>query len=372
MGMEGRTHRASKSARGFFRILVSLIIPTLLACLFMLEIGLRILGRSPSNMSDGIFEQHNNSYRLKKNITKISRTPVYSCIIHINALGFRDRASGLRTIGPKPYILFLGESLTFGNGLDFEKTFVGRVAELLRGSNTDVVNLAVGGHKLLDQEEWFKDFLQNIPQKPLKVIICYSPLLIDGFDQPYTDIVVKNGYIFNKRNWILPYIRIVLGNSSAAYCFFRDNIRKLQIRVSDYNLMIARQLMEFYAKNNRLAAPEVEARLESSLERLDSEIRETGAEPIYVYLPLSTDFMLGNLIQETGANPDDYDVLFYLKLIQRHCLEHHIRLINVFPQLKELYEKGQVLNFIRDAHYNEEASSVIANVIFNGIYPKDN
>lgn len=339
------------------------VFPTVLVCLVILEIGLRVIGRVPSNMSDGIFEKYNNSYRLKKNITKISRTPVYSCIIHINELGFRDAASGPRTLGPKPYDLFLGESLTFGNGLDYDETFVGLYAQSMKSRGTDVVNLAIGGHKFLDQEDLFRDFSRTATRMPSRVIICFSPLLIDGFDRPYTDIVIKNGYIFQKSNWLLPYVRIVMGNTSSAYCFFRDNIRKIQARVSNYNLAVARELMSFYAKDNRLVEPSVSERLESSLDRLDSLIDGVRADPVYIYLPLSTDFMLEDLVRQSGRDPNDYDVLFYYKLIEKHCKKRGIPLIDVSPALAELFKKGQVLNFVRDAHYNAAASRVIADSI---------
>ena len=345
------------------RIVFLMVFPTVLVCLMILEIGLRVIGRVPSNTSDGIFEKYNNSYRLKKNTTKVSRTPVYSCIIHINELGFRDKASGSRKLGPEPFDLFLGESLTFGNGLDYDETFVGLYAQSMKSRGTDVVNLAIGGHKFLDQEDLFRDFSRTATQMPSRVIVCFSPLLIDGFDRPYTDIVIKNGYIFQKGNWLIPYIRIVLGNTSSAYCFFRDNIRKIQARVSNYNLAVARELMSFYAKNNRLAEPSVAERLEASLDRLDGLIDGVRANPIYVYLPLSTDFMLEDLVRQAGSDPNDYDVLFYYKLLEKHCQKRGIPLINVSPALEKLFRDGQVLNFVRDAHYNAAASRVITESI---------
>jgi hypothetical protein len=352
-----------KTVWSVLRAAFLIVFPTILACLVILEIGLRLSGRVPSNTSDGIFEQFHNSYRLKKNITKISRTPVYSCVIHVNELGFRDRSTGPRALGPAPYDLFLGESLTFGNGLDYDQTFVGLYARARMSQGTDVVNLAVGGHKLLDQEALFHDFSQAVAKMPSRVIICFSPLLIEGFDQPYADIVIKNGYIFQKDNWLIPYVRIVMGNTSAAYCLFRDDIRKIQTRVSNYNARVARELMDFYSKDNRLSDPAVSERLESSLARLDGLIKGVGAESVYVYLPLSTDFMLDDLVRQAGKNPGDFDVYFYLKLIGKHCRKSGIPLIDVSPALEELYRKGQILNFVRDAHYNAPASQVIADAI---------
>ena len=46
------------------------IVWTILVCLVGLEIGLRAIGRSPTNMAEGIADQYGDSFRLKKNITK--------------------------------------------------------------------------------------------------------------------------------------------------------------------------------------------------------------------------------------------------------------------------------------------------------------
>lgn len=349
------------------KIFFGIILPTVCACLILLEIGLRLTGQFPSNTTDGFFEQYKTSYRLKKNITKIQKTAVYACTVHTNAMGFRDKLVGAREFGSRPYFAFLGESLTFGNGLDYEKTFVGLMDQFMQPCGMDVVNLAVGGHRFWDQEELFHDFIRSVPKKPSKVLICFSPLFIEWFDRPYEKIVIKNGYLFESRNWILPYIRITLGNSSTAYCYFRDSFRKIQARLLNYDRTYARQQLELYSRNNRFADVGVAGAFEKKLEGLDEFIRSTGATPIYVYLPLSTDFSLETLVREMGRKAEDYDVLVYYGLLQKHCEEHRIPLINIYPALRTLAMKGAPINFGRDAHYNVPANQVIAETLFQAL-----
>lgn len=362
-----KSSEARKNVANVLRFALAIVFPTILFCLVILETGLRISGRLPSNTTDGFFESHKNSYRLRKNISKIVKAPGYSFTVHTNAYGFRDKRAGSRTVGLNPYLLFLGESLTFGNGVDYEQTFVGLIERALQKKSVDVVNLAVGGHRFLDQQEFFRDFMDSVSKKPTKVAICFSPLFMEGFDQPFTDIVVKNGYLFKKANWLIPYLRITLGNSSSAYCFFRDNIRKFQARLSDFNQIVARQLLCFYSKNNRLAIPSVADSLESSLKNLDDYIRSLGATPVYIYVPLSTDFGLADLIKQTGENPDSFNFRFYYGLLVRHCERNGMTLIDLSPALKRLYEKGEPINFIQDAHYNAVANQVIADTILQAM-----
>jgi len=359
--------KVRKRAMTALRSVFIVVLPTLLFCLLVLEAGLRLSGRSPSNTTDGFFEPYKNSYRLRKDIAKTIKWPGYSYNVKTNALGFRDKALGPRTIGPNAYFLFLGESLTFGNGVDYEKTFAGLIGHALEKDHIDVVNLAVGGHGFLDQEELFHDFMASVTQKPAKVIICFSPLFIEGFDRPFTDIVVKNGYLFKKGKWLIPYIRIMLGDSSSAYSFFRDNIRKIQARLTDFNRIVARQLMDFYSVQNRLAEGSIADAFEASLQELDSYISSLGATSVYVYVPLSTDFGLSDLIKQSGEDPSQYDIRFYYGLLARHCEKGGTALIDLTPALKELYEKGEPINFIQDAHYNAVANQVIADTILGAL-----
>lgn len=354
--------------RKHWRSVWTVVVPTLVLCLGMLEGGLRLTGRVPSNTTDGFFEADNNSYRLKKNIDKLVKAPGYSFRVHINALGFRDASSGAREIGGNSYYLFLGESLTFGNGVDFEQSFVGKIGEALREQSTEVVNLAVGGHGFIDQVGLFDEFTKRIGPRPQKVFICFSPLFIEGFDRPFTDIIVKDGYLFKRGRWMLPFARIILGNTSSAYCFFRDSIRKIQARLSDFNRTVTQQLLAMYSVQSRFSGSSATAReFEAGLQDLDRRIETLGAEPVYVYVPLSTDFGLPGLIKEVGARSEEYDVRLYCRLLEEHCAASRIKMVDLSPALQRIYDEGEPLNFIQDAHYNAKANSAIADAILRSL-----
>ena len=76
-----------------------LAVATLVCCLVMLELGLRAMGRSPTNMADGIADQYGDSFRLKKNITKVMKFPAF----HLYRLYQRIRLPrrGCRSQGPE-------------------------------------------------------------------------------------------------------------------------------------------------------------------------------------------------------------------------------------------------------------------------------
>ncbi len=349
--------------RSALRATVFLVLPTLVACLAMLEVGLRVLGRLPSNTTDGVFEAYPSSYRLKRSSTKVSRTPSFTCTIHTNDFGLRDRLPGRRSLGPAPYDAFLGDSLTFGNGVDYDDTFVGRYAQLAARQGVDVLNLAVGGHTLRDQEGVLQDFLREAPVPPARVVVTLTAPMVALFDAPKSDVVVKNGYLFRRGSWLVPYTTVMLGNASAAYCFFRDGIRKLQARFFPTGPRAERELMEIFSVSAPATTPEVAERIDAALSRVDGEIRGTGALPIYVYLPTAADLRSDEFLGSIGARPEQYDFHLYERIVREHCARAGIPFVSLMGVMERERAKGKRLNFAQDMHYNASANQVLGEAL---------
>ncbi|MEN6310997.1 MAG: hypothetical protein ABFD80_05615, partial [Acidobacteriota bacterium] len=102
---------------------------------------------------------------------------------------------------------------------------------------------------------------------------------------------------------------------------------------------------------------------EAKLKGLDAYIRGLGASPVYLYLPTSTDFNVERLLKQMGENPDRYDVLLYCRLLEKHCQAQQNPLINLWPALKAAYDRGELLNFVQDPHYNAAANRIILDEI---------
>ena len=353
-----------KAARAF----ALFVLPTLILCLCALEAGLRIDGRLPSNTTEGLFEQHGTAYRLRKNFSKLSRTPSFSCAIHTNDRGFRDRAPGPRKFGPAPYVAFVGDSLTFGNGLDYDDTFVGVFADRARERGLEVANLAVPGLHLAEMEEALTEFLVAIPQAPTQVVVVLSPLTTALFDARYTDVVVKNGFIFREDSGLGTHLTVALGNESSAYCFFRDAFRKLQTGLRSRDRTAgALSIAEPFSRSSRLARSDVAARLDAQLARFDAAIRRSGATPVYAYLPGSTDLMAEDLAAGAGR-AHDYDFLLYRNLIEDHCRRSGLRFVDLRPAVRALSDRGETLSFLQDAHYSAVASRAIGAALFGAMF----
>jgi len=350
--------------RVVLRAVFVLILPTLLACIAMLEVGLRVAGRLPSNTTEGIYDQHGSGYRLRRNLTKLSRTPSFSHTIYTNDMGFRDRAAGPRTLGTVPYVAWVGDSITFGNGVEYEQSFVGVFDELASRRGIESVNLAIGGHRFSDQEETLYEFLDAVPVKPSWVVLVLTAMGITTFEQRYDYIFVKDGYLFPTKGWLAPYVTVTLGNESSAYCFARDGIRRIQQRLFPRPSKSALQTLDLlFTKAGEWAGTEVPARFEARLVRLDERIRRSGAEPVYVYMPTWLDLRTEEFLALPGKDAANYDFGIFLRMVRDHATRSGVRFVNLLPVLQARYDAGEQLAFSQDPHYNVSANRVIGETL---------
>ena len=349
-----------------------LVLITIFICLLMFETGLRVAGEIPSNMVEGYYVPHGDSYRLRKNLDKLINWPCYIFKAYTNSLGFRDSKTGDKLIEHRKYDIFLGDSATFGNGVDYEKSFVGIYEELIKKHGMKSLNLGIAGHHFPDQKELLIEFTSSIPQKPFRVFICITPNLMANFNWKIDHIIVKDGYLFPKKNWVLPYIRASLSNTSAAYCFIRNKIRTIQANTQDPDALIMSQLeyyLDRYSKENPLMKDEELIKgLKEFYDSINQYCYNIDAEPVYVFIPLSMSYKLVDMIKVLNLNPDNYDTYYYSNFMEEYCKSRNLQLINLKSVLLKYYNEGMELMFELDAHYTAPTNKIVGEYIYTQIY----
>jgi hypothetical protein len=345
------------------------VLGTLIVCLVILEVSLRLSGRYPMGNLEGYFERGGLSYGLKRNLTKQVLWPTMSFTVHTSDLGFRSPKPGPQPIGHHPYCAVLGASDVFGNGLDYEKTFVGVYAGKMAYHGMDVLNMGVAGHHLREQSALFKQYASSAAQAPKEVIIVLNPLLIGGFDDINTNVVVRRGDLFEKDNWRLPLLRKALANLSTSYCFLRDGIRNVQHRYLHRKDFAMSFWTTRYSTRHRIRAPGKTEEFLKELKDLEEFIRRLNARPVCVYSPPVGEFLLAELEAKGGIEPGSVDTRFFLELVQTHCQSEGIQFVNFKPLLQEMYNKNQKLNFDGDAHFNEATSRRVGEFLYEELRP---
>jgi hypothetical protein len=354
------------------RVSVRLIVVvlTIAANLALLEIGLRVTGRYKLDSTDGYFAPEGISYGLKKNVSKRVYWPRQSFLVETDEFGNRANKSGRRDLIGKRYYAVLGASDAFGNGLDYDKTFIGIFAERMKARDTEVVDLAVGGHHLKEQVARLEGFVSQVPTSPRAVIIVFTPLMIATFDETNEGILVINGELFERNSWRVALLKRTLANSSAAYCFFRDKIRNIQLRHFNRASLSVDYYLQYYSTSLPIRTPAKLADFEERIVDLDKRIGSMGATPIYVYSPPSGGLMVKQLIHEGKVDASRFDTEFYRDLLRKHCAAAGIEFVDLEPMLQERYDHGEKVSFDLDAHFNEATSKAVGEYLYLSLNPE--
>jgi hypothetical protein len=343
---------------------------TIVVCLGMLEAGLRISGRYLMDNAEGYFAPAGISYGLKKNFSKQVVWPTMTFKVNTSDQGYRAAAPGPQNIGKRPYYVTLGASDVFGNGLDYESTFVGILAERLKNEhNMDLANLGVAGHHLIEQTEMFRHFLSTTPAPPKAVLVIFNPLFIGGYDDTHPTVTVRRGDLFEQKSWRIALLRKVLSNTSAAYCFFRDSIRQIQQRYTKGEDFALSFYIERFSAQHRIHRPEVAEGFLKELKKLDDLIRSVNATPIFVYCPPSGGFLLNDLMANGKLEKGLVDTQYFVDIVRKYADAQGVRFIDLHPPVQARYDKGEKLNFERDGHYNGPTSKIVGEYLYEQLRP---
>jgi hypothetical protein len=354
------------------RVRLLLVVATLLACLFALEVGLRVTGRyrlDRLDRLDGVFAQNGLSYGLRQNISRRVFWPNLTFVVNTDQYGTRARTAGPRDLRGKRYYAVIGASEVFGNGLDYEKTFVGVFAGKMAAKHIETVNLGVGGHHLLEQDYRLREFIASVHTRPEVVVITLNPLLIGGYDEVGSNVVVRHGELFDRENWRLPFARTMMARASAVYCFFRDSIRNVQFRYferPDYSLDF---YVERYSRNHPIRTAAKEADLFKHLDELRDYIRSIGATPVVVYAPTSAEYLLDDLKQQGKLDASLFDTDYFEDVSRRYSEHAGVTFVSFRTLLRQRYLKGEKLNFDLDAHYNAPTSELVGEFMYSALAP---
>jgi hypothetical protein len=343
---------------------------TVLFCLFMLELGLRIIGRYRMGQVEGYLEAGSLSYVLKKNASKTVIWPGFSWNVYTCDQGFRASRPGPRNLS-QPYYAVLGSSDAFGNGLDYEETFVGVLDEKMDTHGIDIVNMSIGGQHLQEQAALFKQFARSTTNHPKSVLIFFNPNFIGGYDDNNTNVVVRRGELFPKEGWKIAMAKMIVANSSAVYCFFRDGIRRTQQKYMGRENSPISFYVQRFSSNHPIRQPEKTQDFLKNLKDLTDFIRSVNATPICVYCPPAGQIDLNDMVAKGKLEPGLIDTRFFVDVVRQHCDAEGIRFINLEPPVQERYDKGEKLTFDGDGHYNGATSRIVGEYLYKAVAPAD-
>lgn len=177
-----------------------LVVGSLLFTLLLLEVGLRLYGYVPEGVPPYLFANHpRTGWTVRPDYRKTVLSPEGEIRYAINAQGFRGETVAVhRSPGPERRIFLIGDSYTFGQGVEEEATFARQLERLLRErqATVDVVNLGVPGFGTMRSYHRLREYAELLGP-PALVIYTFIPN--DPVDCIAGRKVVVNGIRIDRR-----------------------------------------------------------------------------------------------------------------------------------------------------------------------------
>jgi lysophospholipase L1-like esterase len=141
-----------------------------------------------------LFEYHADSKRLKL-MKPGTHMKIYGVEVQINDRGFRDNRASIPPKQPGEYrIIVLGDSFTFGPGVDYERLYTSRLQSLLQRGHPEVtvINLGVEGYNIIEYAAVLEEV--GLSLAPDAVLLSLFPVNDFELDDYATHYAIAHGH----------------------------------------------------------------------------------------------------------------------------------------------------------------------------------
>ncbi|MEW5691817.1 MAG: SGNH/GDSL hydrolase family protein [Candidatus Hydrogenedentota bacterium] len=348
------------SSRKTFYKLLFIILSLSLSFVF-LEAGIRLI--LPSQRHPVLYQKsESGSHLLKPNVKLKYSQKEFSHDIFTNSAGFRNK----KELFNENIILFIGDSFTFGAGVDEENHYSYIFDRLLNWNKErfNVYNAGVPGYCTIDEYLYIKDLINR--RLDIKVIILgvdisdfNENLLVPIYDIMDGRLVFstkeKKGIIVRVINFLATnselvnfiYYRIV--HSSVLKNYFDSilNYEYFSINLPDKNLgLFARQKDQTSSRKLKV--------FEEYLIKIIELCREHDIELYVYYIPMILeiyDESYQSTLKTYDLKPGDFDLSFLNEYIKSIAIENNVQFLDLKSDL--LRFNDYPLYFLIDQHFNK-------------------
>lgn len=292
--------------------------------------------------------------------------------ISINSKGCRDYEREYEGEG-KFRILALGDSFTFGHGVEFEESFL-TILETslnLKKDSFEILKCAVPGGGPIDYLRFLK--YEGYKYNPDLVMVNFFL----GNDVLTNLPKKKKNNAPSAKTPLIWKIKSFLKINSQLYGFLIDRI-KGQPRLVKFFLKYGSSLALGQSETRGLDImkkqySEVEEKAWARAFQLLEEIQKLSKNLLVVALPGREQYELTlreSLADRLGYDLKDFDTYVPNKKLGSFLKKKKIYKIDLLNDFEEHYKIGGMpLNFQIDAHWNREGHKFVASVLFDGMSP---
>jgi hypothetical protein len=334
------------------------------------EIALRVFWPQRSGVTLGMFQPDPFAgYSLRPEYEDEVRLPEYRKRIRIDADGYRVGTGEETTHGVGPRLLVIGDSFTFGVGVNGEEAVPDRIERKLEAVSPDrwwVRNGGVGGYGPLRSAKLLTG-RQAAWQPDLVVHVLYAGNdLQDPRPETYLeDPRVKRGRLLSPGQHPFTSARLFLRSHSHLYAFLRERL----FGVYSSTVLAERSryldpigLREWPASIGQTTWPAGQAAI--------AEIRDWCAERGTSYLVAVApprwqvdDEAWARYRQAWGRPPDAFDRERVTGEIMDALAELGVETVDLLPVFREAHAGGTRLYYRHDPHWTPEGHELAADVL---------
>jgi hypothetical protein len=278
----------------------------------------------------------------------VLKHPDYTIRIKTN-LNLKDAGFRGGVLGGPAWGVAVGDSFTFGIGVEQEETWTALVA---RSVQRDVVNLGIPAQAPPQYTRVLERY--GLPLKPR--VVFYGVYFNDL--EPAT-VSVRTGQRFSLGRYIRDYsyafnlIRQSRFTSAAPAALANTNNGEISLDAAGLRRMLEDQTEHFAERWATVA---------SQIDEAVAEARKADAQIVILYLPSRWEVYWDSL-KRANHFPESMDVSQLRNTLAQHCEAHHLSCLDLITSLKSAADEGKHLYLPIDGHWTREGNRVVADGI---------
>lgn len=331
-------------------------------CFVIAEITLRLF--APQNTEPnprGLYAKDPElDFVLAPKISGVSKSPEWNVKVETNSIGIRERELTKKAIGERR-ILILGDSFTFGSGVEVEEVYPRQVEGFLQSGglpNFTVINAGVPAYSTFQEVIWFERIVDLI--QPDAVILGFflgndfhDNILLNKYDVISGYLVTKSVHgsrlSLTERLGIPPEIKIMLRTKLHLYVFLMNIWSTTLVRAG---LADTDEMFEIYQENLTQKTMEIISKTRDALSRLTALCHKRSLPLGLVLIP---DGRVAEILDQKRGYQFERPAKIVSKLVE-------IEGIPVLDLSRDFKEKSD-LYFPVDGHWNAKGHLVAGRII---------
>jgi hypothetical protein len=279
--------------------------------------------------------------------------------VRTNSLGFRDKEYQFSRQAGIKRVIVLGDSFTWGWGVEQEETFCGVAAREMK--NTEFINLGQAGYGTVQEYLLFKKL--GIKFSPDFTVLAF--FVNDVYDNYDAGSLKKPLFRLEGGNLVLK--RRPKPFKSAINHFLQKNF--LLYNFIDYRFAMLKQLTkrfnvidvpeDYFYKNYLEKTSAAWDLTDAFLIKLNEETRH---RLLIMYIPDRLQIekeTYHKMLTALNLEEKKIDVLHPNKILKRFSEDHGIPFLDLTPFFRKANEKGVPIYFKRDGHLTKEGNELV-------------